>query len=420
MKSILFNNYFSSSIKSLLIKFIGIIAGTIISVIVTNKLGASELGIITLSNKLLAILIVFGSFGFDTLLIKEFSNSKRKIKESKSFNTGINLVGLFSFFILILGILFSKNISFLLFDQYTYSSLIVVFLIGLIPNSLIRIFSSAINGKGYIWQSILFNEVLINLLVFISLGLNYFFKFQISVLKISFLYTIFRIIVFFITHYFFLKKIKIKVNSFKIDLSIFKNTINMYLINIVAVLNATFDLVIISIFLSNYELGVYSVVIRISLALIIILQVSNSILKPKISNLFFNNNLKELNILKKKSIKYIGFFSLLIFIIIVIFGEFILQLWGEEFKTAYTILVIVSFGQMVNATTGPVGSILVMCGREKEHKYLSVFMFFLSLIILPYLTYHYKLIGASVGLTSLLVIENLTKLILVKKYFKIS
>lgn len=53
-------------------------------------------------------------------------------------------------------------------------------------------------------------------------------------------------------------------------------------------------------------------------------------------------------------------------LVILLFPEWLMSFFGEEFREASTALVILALGQFVNIATGSVGYLLSMTGHEKD------------------------------------------------------
>jgi O-antigen/teichoic acid export membrane protein len=95
-------------------------------------------------------------------------------------------------------------------------------------------------------------------------------------------------------------------------------------------------------------------------------------------------------------------------------------LWGNEFKEAYLVLIILAVGQFFNISTGCAGMLLIMCGFEKIHGYISLFFMLLNLILNYTLIVSYGAVGAAIATTITIASENVVKLILAKKKVGIS
>jgi O-antigen/teichoic acid export membrane protein len=316
-------------------------------------------------------------------------------------------------------VLFPRSLSILFFDGEGYSREVLAIAIGIIPNCFNRVFNGALNGKGFVWQSIMLNETLMTfLLSSVLIFCFYLINIPLNSIEICWAYTISRFLVCIVSYTLVYRIAKLKIEVFRVNFREIKKTINLYLVTLIAVFNSTFDLLVISLVLSNYELGIYSIVSRIAISLIIITQVTNTVLNPKIANLYHSKKIKDLKFLLKKAILLLGTVSSLLFLLIVFTGKPILGIWGSEFVGAYKVLIVVCFGQMVNATLSPVGSILIMCGGEKDLKFLLFATFLLSVAVIPFVAREFGLMGVALSFSTLLIVQNLIVCFITRRYLK--
>ncbi|NOX30454.1 MAG: lipopolysaccharide biosynthesis protein [Actinobacteria bacterium] len=91
---------------------------------------------------------------------------------------------------------------------------------------------------------------------------------------------------------------------------------------------------------------------------------------------------------------------------VVVFGRFVLGIFGEEFVSAYPILLIASVGHVVNALTGLVSELLLMTRAEdKELRIGLVAMGFMVIALVP-ATELFGVAGAAAVYSTSIVIKN--------------
>ncbi|HDM75831.1 MAG TPA: flippase, partial [Deltaproteobacteria bacterium] len=102
-------------------------------------------------------------------------------------------------------------------------------------------------------------------------------------------------------------------------------------------------------------------------------------------------------------------------VIIVLFGKTILGLFGPGFIIAYVPLVILLTGQVLNALTGLVGSLMTMTGYERQTAWIigtgAGTNIALNAVLIPLL----GIIGASIATASTTVLWNVAMLIFVRR-----
>jgi O-antigen/teichoic acid export membrane protein len=160
--------------------------------------------------------------------------------------------------------------------------------------------------------------------------------------------------------------------------------------------------------------GLYSVAARIALLTSFFLQVTNAAISPKIAALYEEGKKYEMEkMVQSVTLGLIGIalFAVLIF---VLFGKSILSIWGIEFQSAYPLLVILSIGQFFNIGTGASGLILIMCGLEKTHAWISSVFVVVNLILNYFLIREYGAVGAAIATSVTVSLDNISRVILAK------
>ena len=132
------------------------------------------------------------------------------------------------------------------------------------------------------------------------------------------------------------------------------------------VINNRTDAIMLGIMKGNESVGLYHVANRGAMLISFILIAVNQSLAPTIAKLYAEGNLSKLQNIITKSSKTIFLVSLPISLTMIIFGQWFLLIFGSEFTAAYLTLVILSFGQLVNATMGSVGLLLDMTGHQGD------------------------------------------------------
>lgn len=118
---------------------------------------------------------------------------------------------------------------------------------------------------------------------------------------------------------------------------------------------------------SPEDVGIYRVALQGGMLTSFGLTATNMIVGPYISSLYEQGKMDLLQKLVTSVTRVSFLMSLAIAIIFIIFGRYLLPLlFGDEFIKAYTPLVIVAIGQVVNAFTGCVGQILYMSKYEGD------------------------------------------------------
>jgi len=89
----------------------------------------------------------------------------------------------------------------------------------------------------------------------------------------------------------------------------------------------------------------------------------NAAFGPQIAHLHHTGNTRALSLSYKAATGWIVRLSLPAFVLLMVFPQDLLRLFGKEFQTAAVVTSVLAVGQLVNAATGPCGTLLNMSGK---------------------------------------------------------
>ncbi|MBE9526404.1 MAG: polysaccharide biosynthesis C-terminal domain-containing protein [Proteobacteria bacterium] len=133
----------------------------------------------------------------------------------------------------------------------------------------------------------------------------------------------------------------------------------------VGVLNNRADVALLGTLGTMEEAGVYAVAKRCTELVGFVLASVNLVLGPKVAKMYSSGELIKLERLVRRSTLGITAVVIPLGFILVFWGEWILGMFGDGFKSGFIVLIILTIGQIINAMFGSVGMILNMSGHEK-------------------------------------------------------
>ena len=175
------------------------------------------------------------------------------------------------------------------------------------------------------------------------------------------------------------------------------------------------DTIILGIFKTTSDVGVYGVILKVAVVTSFTFQALDSILAPKLSQAYHNKDMEGFKKLIKYSTILNFMISLIIVIVIIFFRSWILSIFGEEFSKASTALIILCFGQLFNAVCGPVGSILQMTGRQIIFRNILIVAFLLNIVLNLLLAPKYGITGVAISTAISLATWNILSVSYIKK-----
>jgi len=102
--------------------------------------------------------------------------------------------------------------------------------------------------------------------------------------------------------------------------------------------------------------------------------------------------------------------------LMLLFPEWLMSFFGEEFRTASTALVILALGQFVNIATGSVSYLLSMTGFERKVRDNAFFSALIGVALGFALIPNYGLLGASIATAIAIASQNLLGVYQVQKH----
>lgn len=237
------------------------------------------------------------------------------------------------------------------------------FILTILKQSIMRGLHQIILGQlsETIIQPILFIFLIISTYLFSSSSLN---------LKLIMAYWLISFVsVFFISTLLLNQSLPNSVKNYIPEYNVsnwWRSVLPFIFVTSMFVINNRTDAIMLGIMQGNESVGLYNVANRGAMLISFILVAVNQSLAPSIAKLYAEGNLSKLQSIITKSSRTIIFGSLPIALILIIFGKWFLLIFGSEFTAAYLTLVILSFGQLINATMGSVGLLLDMTGHERD------------------------------------------------------
>ena len=389
------------------------IIGLLVSIFLGRTIGADGLGVINLSHKIINILIVLGLVGMQQVIIKEVAIAKNKedfqhigdvMYTAYWINGGISIILSVSLIVI------SPWLANSIFKEPRLTFPLMVALLVMTPQIFSRIFSSALVGYRKIWQSNLVDQTLSTTVTGTLLLIAWLIKVHITINLVAIFYAIGRLIVTISIRVYWKSLFRFRGRRRKIRYELFKTSIPLMFVSMTLLLASSIDSIMLG-WLSNVkEVGLYSVALQLALLTSFFLQVTNSVLMPKIAALYSEQKLAEIT-------RYLTLLGVLTVGIFIILGKYLLKLWGTEFIEAYTILIILSIGQFFNIASGPVGSILVMCNYEKILRNITIISLVINIILNYLLIGNYGAKGAAIATAFTIAIIMSVSTYFIKKRF---
>lgn len=179
------------------------------------------------------------------------------------------------------------------------------------------------------------------------------------------------------------------------------------------------DNLILGIFRSSEDVGMYDAAYKLSTLSALVLFAFNAIQAPVFSELYHKKEMGRLQQIITKSNRLLFFTSLPLTILLCFFPITILGFLGEGFKGAWMALILLAIGNFINSISGSIGILLQMSGHQKEYNKIitstAIGSIALNFILIP----KFGLLGAAISSSSAKIIQNLFSVFFAKKHLGI-
>lgn len=157
------------------------------------------------------------------------------------------------------------------------------------------------------------------------------------------------------------------------------------------------DLIMLGLLQGPLETGIYNAGLRISGCLLFVLFAVQAFSAPKIAKLYAEENREEMIRFVRQARFWIFLPTIAGALVIVIGGDFLLSLFGQEFRNAYPAMLILIGAIVVRAAMGPIDSLLIMTGHQKPVALCLGVAALLNLIVNALLIPRYGIFGAALA-----------------------
>ncbi len=336
-------------------------------VAIARMLGATGSGIYFLAITIMTTVGVVGRLGMDHCITRfvaahasesDWAGVKGVMKHAMRLALGIS-------FLLALGLFLTANwLAHTVFDEPALDQPLRYVAIAIVPLACMTLFASALQGLRNVRDSVLMQNVFVPLIA-ATLLFPFVPLFDVSgavlahtlgiTLALGYGFRLWR-----------------RAVSHRTAAAVFP--VHMLLRSsfplLVAMLLEQLMLSVPVLFLGMWEessvVGLFTAAQRTAALVGLVLIAANTIVAPKLAALHRKGDMVELGRVVSQSTLLMTLMASPPLLLLLIAPEWVMTLFGSEFSAGWLMLVIMSFGQLVNVMTGSVGFLLMMTGHERS------------------------------------------------------
>lgn len=418
----------SGSIWTFGAKILAVIIGLILNLTITRLYGAESMGFFALINAFFAFALIFSLMGTGTSvlrLIPEYTSHYSPTQAVKIYWKIIFIVVIISLFLTLFSYMNHALIAEVIFKHAEVGYLFALASFFIVMQALSILNTNALRAFKEIKLFAVFQVLSPVSKLLILLLLTYFTTNQYNPVYAVFYGHVLLMILSFLAIGYVIKKLYNSSSRLNKDISIKKiNYISILTLSFPMFLTAAMhtimtqtDIIMLGMMDDIKAVGIYAIAIKLAGLTSFVLGTVNTIAAPKFSELYHSGQMNELKNVAQKSSKLMFWSTLPIILIFILFGRYILEIFGEEYTVAYMTLLILILGQFVNAVVGSVGFLLDMTGYQKQLNIMVIFSGLVNIILNYILIPSYGIVGAALASAISLSLWNIIATFYIKNKF---
>jgi O-antigen/teichoic acid export membrane protein len=193
-----------------------------------------------------------------------------------------------------------------------------------------------------------------------------------------------------------------------------RTSIPMLLVGFSYILMGHVDKVMIGAMVGAEAAGVYTAAFRMSRQIGLIQTAFVPMFAPLVSGLHHRRNLDDLARLYRQASRWILITSLPVVMLLTVFGDLPMALFGRDFSAAWPLLVVLAFGQFLNLAGGLAMQVLQMVGRQDDDLVIITGGLLANVALNLWLVRTHGALGAAVATTTAFAALSLARLFVVR------
>ena len=405
-----FSDYFSDGLLEIVrgssivfsLKVAGAGLAFVFNIVLARLLGADGTGAYFLALTVLTVGSIIGRFGLDNVLVRRSATGADQ--ENWSEVLGVHRTGMG--IALLLAAATGTTIFFLSpwiaergFGNIELSAPIAYMGLAVVPLVLSRLYSQLLKGLGHLVAFSLIQKQGI-LIPGVSIAATYVLcgEFGWGVEGAVFAFIGAASVATVAGGYFWKRAVPARTSSESTQVtSLLRPASSLFGVEALGFMREQASILLLGIWATEAEVGIYGTAMRVSLLTAFILVAVNSVVSPRIAALYEKRDMEELDRVSRNAVKICTVLATPPLLVFVIAPEFVLSLFGHEFTTGAVPLIVLAVAQFINVSTGPVGYLLIMTGRESIMRNVDALATTVGLVLYVTLIPQYGVLGAALA-----------------------
>lgn len=381
-----FRELMKGSSTSFFFQIAGLVIGFLLTYLIANVFGAETMGIFSLSMAVLSMVTIFSRLGLDTALVKLLAanNSFGQVEVSLEMHRkAVKIIFAVNLFLTIVTFLLAPVIAESFFKNPSLTTYFRIISLAIFPLTLISINGASFRGLKQIKRFSYFRDVSVSFFNLLFLATLSPFVTATTIPLYTYLASV--IIAAVHSEFLWIKSSRTFIagkTAARIRVSeILRISLPMLIAGSMFIILQWTDTILIGIFRTERDVGVYNVAAKIASLATLSLIAINSIAAPKLAELFSQGKIEELGVVVHQCTKLIFWTSLPVVLVLAVLSPYLLRFFGSSFKLGAAALIVLLAGYFINAISGSVGFLLQMTGRQKAFQNIIVIAAVINIIL---------------------------------------
>ena len=395
-----------------ILKVVGVALSFLLNVLIARQLGTAATGLFYLNLTIISVAGIISCLGLENTFLRYTSsgaahNDWASIKGL--YKKGLILSLPFSVLLTFLIAIFAGLIAFHVFKKPEAETIIRIMAMAILPTVLILLHAELFKGIHRIAYYLLIHSIgvpALSILAFfvlcvqLNMGLkgvawgHFIATFSTALLGVGLWRSV--------TH----SKMIGVADDFQWH-PLLKSSLQLFWVNLMNFLMMWSSILFLGIWGTSDAVGIYATAFRTSMLTSFILIAVNTVAAPKYAEYYSLNQMRSLEETALTSLKMMFVLAVPPLVVFLMFPDWIMGIFGSDFKQGGVCLSILACGQFVNVSTGSVGYILMMSGHEHLLRNAITISGILNLILNLCLVPQFGIIGGAIATATSISILNL-------------
>lgn len=411
-ETIINNSWMTVIAQQMLIRTFGAVLQFCFFLLLARAVGTEGFGVFSLSYSMLLMGAAASRWGMDQLALRELS----VIRDSKNFRdqeivfwSGMLIVTCVSVLVAILTISGLHIVGPFQASASVYGGVIGILTYAITPQAIIQYTGECFRAKGMQVRATLIQTVATPGMMTVVVAITFFEQKDIYWIASWFVKASWILCAISLVAWIYDEKgkeitdVKLKFNELK---AMVLRGRSIALAGVMTMWLGFSEVMFLGVIAAQEDVAIYSASMRLMFLFGFVVLIINNILSPKIAVAYESKDFNEISRLLKIGSGTGAAIGLPVFLIAIIFPEYVLTLFGESYRSGATSLRIIAIGQLALCISGVFGMVLLMTGNQRSYRLIVTIGVVSNLFVSPTLISVFGINGAATSATLSILLLN--------------